>query len=146
MNSLIEKRTFTHMLILAGLAVSTAAGQSYVFDNSSNTTLKGQYFVREVVLTNLNAQGAIGEALSAIGFATFDGAGHYTFSGQFADSTSKTGTADASSSGTYAVAANGFLKISSFASKGATAFGGVGAAGPFAFTASATEQRVRYST
>jgi uncharacterized protein (TIGR03437 family) len=128
------------MLILAGLAVATAAGQTYRFDNSATATLKGQYFVREVVLTNLSAQGAIGEALSAIGIATFDGAGNYTFSGQFTDSSSQTGTASASSTGTYAVASNGFLKIASFASKGATAFGGVGAVGPSAFTASATEQ------
>jgi uncharacterized protein (TIGR03437 family) len=140
MMALIGKQTFTHMLILAGLAVATAAGQTYRFDNSANATLKGQYFVREVVLTNLSAQGAIGEALSAIGIATFDGSGNYTFSGQFADSSSKTGTAAASSTGTYAVASNGFLKIASFASKGATAFGGVGAVGPSAFTASATEQ------
>jgi uncharacterized protein (TIGR03437 family) len=140
MMALIGKRTFTHMLILAGLAVATAAGQTYRFDNSANATLKGQYFVREIVLTNLSVQGAIGEALSAIGIATFDGAGNYTFSGQLADSSSKTGTAVASSTGTYAVASNGFLKMASFASKGATAFGGVGAVGPSAFTASATEQ------
>lgn len=134
------KQTFAHMLILAGLAVLTAAGQSYHFDNSANAALKGQYFVREVVLTNLSAQGAIGEALSAIGIATFDGSGNYTFSGQLADSSVKTGTAAASSTGTYAVASNGFLRIDSFASKGSTAFGGVGAVGPSAFTASATEQ------
>jgi uncharacterized protein (TIGR03437 family) len=127
-------------LILAGLAVATAAGQTYRFDNSANATLKGQYFVREVVLTNLSAQGAIGKALSAIGNVTFDGAGNYTFSGQLADSSSRTGTATVSSTGTYSVASNGFLKIASFASKGATAFGGVGAVGPSAFTASATEQ------
>ena len=138
--ALIQNRIFTHMLVLAGLAVSTAAGQSYLFDNSANATLKGQYFVREVMLTNLSAQGEIGEAFSAIGIATFDGAGNYTFSGQLSDSSSMTGTASLSSGGVYAVAANGFLKIASFASQGATAFGGVGAVGPAAFTASATEQ------
>lgn len=115
------------------LSVAAAAGQTYVFDASANATLKGQYFVREVVLTNLSAQGAIGKALGAIGIATFDGAGKYAFSGQL------TGTGSVSSTGTYAVSSSGFLRIASFASQGATAFGGVGAVGPAAFTASATE-------
>ena len=144
--ALIERFHFTRILMLAGLAM-TAAGQSYHFDNSGNATLKGQYFVREVVLRNVSAPGGIGEALSVLGVATFDGAGNYTFSGQLADSTSKTGAGSVSCSGTYAVAANGFLKIASFAITGASpssaatfAYGGVGAVGPSAFTASATEE------
>ncbi|MGD0436942.1 MAG: hypothetical protein ABSB86_10790 [Bryobacteraceae bacterium] len=127
------------------LAVAGAAGQSYNFDNSGNATLTGQYFVREVVLLNLSAQGGIGQALSVIGIATFDGAGNYNFSGQLSNSTSTTASS-ASYSGTYAVAANGFLRIASFALAGAFpsntatfAYGGVGAVGPSAFTASATE-------
>ena len=99
--ALIERYPFTRILLLAGLAAATAAGQSYHFDNSGNATLKGQYFVREVVLRNVSAQGSIGEALSVLGIATFDGAGNYTFSGQLADSTSKEGPGSASSSGTY---------------------------------------------
>jgi uncharacterized protein (TIGR03437 family) len=145
MNS-IETRPFTRILMLAGLVAATAAGQSYKFDNSGNATLTGAYFVREVALRNLSAQGAIGEALGVTGIATFDGAGNYSFSGQLADSASKTGTASVSFSGTYAVAANGFLRIASFALTGAfpsgsvtNASGGVGAVGPSAFTASATE-------
>jgi uncharacterized protein (TIGR03437 family) len=144
--ALIERYPFTRILMLAGLATATAAGQSYHFDNSGNATLQGQYFVREVVLRNVSAQGSIGEALSVLGIATFDGAGNYTFSGQLADSASKAGPGSASSSGTYSVAANGFLKIASFAITGAFpasaatfAYGGVGAVGPSAFTASATE-------
>lgn len=135
----IEKSPFTRILMLAMLAAATAAGQTYDFDNSANATLKGQYFVREVVLLNLDAAGGIGEAIGAIGIATFDGAGNYTFSGQIADSASTSGSGSASSSGTYAVAANGFLRIASFASDGSIAYGGVGAVGPSAFTASATE-------
>ncbi len=142
----IERCPFTRILVLAALLATAAAGQSYRFDNSGNGTLKGQYFVREVVLRNVSVQGSIGGALSVIGIATFDGAGNYNFSGQFSDSASKTGTIGASYSGTYAVAANGFLKIASFALGGALsssavtfAYGGVGAVGPSAFTASATE-------
>ncbi|HEY4361009.1 MAG TPA: hypothetical protein VGN17_08570 [Bryobacteraceae bacterium] len=121
------------------LAASTAAAQSYTFDNTGNATLKGPYFVREIVLQNLNPQGAVGEALSVIGTATFDGAGNYAFTGQLADSTASAGARTYTAGGTYAVAANGFLRMASFASKGSVAFGGVGAAGPAAFTASATE-------
>jgi uncharacterized protein (TIGR03437 family) len=146
MMSFIERRPFTRILTLAGLTVSGLAGQSYQFDNSSNKTLTGQYFVREVAFRNLSAQGGIGEALSVVGIATFDGAGNYAFSGQLADSTSKTGARSAAFSGAYAVGANGFLRIASFALTGAFpssavtfAFGGVGAAGPAAFTASTTE-------
>ena len=135
---LIEKRRLARILMLAGLA-SAAAGQTYDFDNSANATLKGQYFVREVALLNLSATGGIGEAIGATGVALVDGAGNYHFSGQLADSASQTGTSSTTSSGTYAVAANGFLRIASFAGNGAIAYGGVGAVGPSAFTASATE-------
>jgi uncharacterized protein (TIGR03437 family) len=149
MMAFIERSPFTRILTLAGLMASALAGQSNQFDNSANLTLKGQYFVREVALRNLSAQGGIGEALSVVGIATFDGAGNYTFSGQLTDSASKTGAVSASFSGAYAVGANGFLRISSFALTGAFpssavtfAFGGVGAVGPAAFTASATESPV----
>jgi uncharacterized protein (TIGR03437 family) len=118
---------------MLAVAAAAALGQTYVFDNSANATLHGQYFVREVMLTNLTPQGAVGTAIGAIGITTFDGGGNYTFSGQL------TGNGSVSSTGTYAVASNGFLRIASFASQGATAFGGVGSVGPSAFTASATD-------
>lgn len=143
---LLETRPLTGILMLMGLLAATAAGQSLKFDNSGNATLQGPYFVREVALLNLTAQGGIGEAIGATGIATFDGAGHYSFSGQLADSLSASGTRSATYGGTYAVAANGFLRIASFALTGAfptssvtNAYGGVGAVGPSAFTASATE-------
>src|ERR1019366_1602551 len=149
MMAFIERRGFTRILTLAGLMASALAGQSNQFDNSANLTLKGQYFVREVALRNLSAQGGIGEALSVVGIATFDGAGNYTFSGQLTDSASKTAARSVSFSGVYALGANGFLRISSFALTGAFpsnavtfAFGGVGAVGPAAFTASAAESSV----
>ena len=135
----IERYSFTRILVLAAITAATVAGQTYHFDNGGNAALKGQYFVREVVLSNLSAQGGIGEAVSAIGIATFDGAGGYMFSGQLNDSASETGPKSTSTSGTYMAAANGFLRIASFSGNGAVAFGGVGAVGPSAFTASATE-------
>ena len=75
----IETRPFTRILMLAGLMAATAAGQSFKFDDSGNATLQGRYFVREVALLNLSAQGAIGEAIGAIGIATF-GIGSKVFS------------------------------------------------------------------
>ncbi len=87
----IERFHFTRILMLTGLAM-TAAGQSFHFDNSGNATLKGQYFVREVALRSVSAQGSIGQALSVLGVATFDGAGNYTFSGQLADSAWRSGS------------------------------------------------------
>lgn len=142
----ISRGSSIRFLALAGLVASTLAGQSYRFDNSANSTLKGAYFVREVAMRKLNAQGGIGEAISVTGIATFDQAGGYSFSGQLTDSTSKAGTQSISFKSTYSVAANGFLRIASFALTGGSpsnsatfAFGGVGAVGPAAFTASATE-------
>ena len=142
----ISRGSSIRFLALAGLVASSLAGQSYQFDNRSSSTLKGAYFVREVAFRNLSAQGGIGEAIGVTGIATFDGVGGYSFSGQLTDSTAKAGAQNASFKGAYAVAANGFLRIASFALTGASpstpvtfAFGGVGAAGPAAFTASATE-------
>jgi uncharacterized protein (TIGR03437 family) len=141
-----ERRCFVRVLLTAALAATAVIGQTFNFDSSGNATLKGQYFVRELVLRNLSAQGEIGDATGAIGIATFDGAGKYSFNGQLSSSAGIAGSASASVQGTYAVAANGLLRISSVALTGAFplsvvtfAFGGVGGVGPSAFTASATE-------
>lgn len=127
------------------LAVS-AAGQN--FDNSANARLKGSYFVREVLVTNVNAQGAVGQALSAVGTMIFDGAGDYTFTGTMMNSNPAQQNTSYSVAGNYQLAANGFLWIdstvgtytdSSGNAEPDVAYGGVGAAGPNAFVASTTE-------
>jgi hypothetical protein len=149
----ISKGSSIRFLALAGLVASSLAGQSYQFDNSSNRTLKGAYFVREVAFRNLSAQGGIGEAIAVTGIATFDQAGGYSFSGQLTDSTANAGAQNASFNGTYAVAANGFLRIASFALTGASpsnpvtfAFGGVGAVGPAASPPASPKARAPSST
>jgi uncharacterized protein (TIGR03437 family) len=138
--------------MVAGLLAAPAGAQTYnQFDNSANGTLKGNYFVREVLVTNVNGQGTVGDALSAIGTAAFDGAGNYAFNGIVMQSNPSNGEPQQTTrsyAGTYALAPNGFLQIQSLLgtyidSNGNTqidvAFGGVGAAGPNAFVASATE-------
>ncbi len=107
-------------------------------------SLKGDYFIREILLTG-GASGSITAAASVIGIATFDGKGSYTFKGQ-GNFTSGGAVASVSLSGTYGVAANGFLKISSPAQTFLDPtmpdedFGGISPVGLSAFVASATEQ------
>ncbi len=93
----------------AGLAAPAAA---QTFDNSANSQLNGQYFVRQVLTTNLDSNtSAIGRAISIIGAMIFDGNGNYTFIGQMTDSTAGTAGAAYSTTGTYAVASNGLVQI-----------------------------------
>jgi uncharacterized protein (TIGR03437 family) len=124
------------------LFVAAAAGQNP--DHSGNASLKGDYFVREVLMTG-DAGGSITAAASVIGVATFDGNGNYTFKGQ-GTSIASGANGNVSLSGTYNVASNSFLEIQSLAQTflDPTAvdvdFGGLSAIGPSAFVASATEQ------
>ncbi len=131
-------------LLIAGL-LSTAAFAQNQFDNSADATLAGNYFVRELLVTNVSAKGAIGRARSAIGTVSFNTQGGYTFNGQAMDSSVQSLVASplTVSNGTFAVAANGMLQMQSLL---ATASGnpdilrgGVGIAGPAAFVASTTE-------
>jgi uncharacterized protein (TIGR03437 family) len=110
--------------------------------------LNGAYFIREVMFTQIDATGAIGKAQSAIGSATFDGKGNYTFSGQVMDSTAGSTASTTSVTGTYKIGANHLMQLTSIFpnidTDSATAainveYGGVGAVGPAAFVASATE-------
>ena len=132
------------------LFVAAAAGQNCVpttlrpcFDSSGNASLKGDYFVREVLMTG-NTGGSITAAASVTGVATFDGKGNYTFKGQ-GTSLASGPNASVSLSGTYSVASNSFLQISSLAQAFLDPttpdedFGGLSAIGPSAFVASATE-------
>ena len=139
-------------LMAVGLVAVPAAAQTFnQFDTSANAALHGNYFVREVLLTNVTAQGTVGDAISAVGTMTFDGAGNYTFVGSVMESnpipvvtqpTARTIT------GKYSLADNGFLRIDSIvgtvdsAGTADEAYGGVGAAGPNAFVASTTESPV----
>jgi uncharacterized protein (TIGR03437 family) len=98
------------------------------FDTSNNAALHGDYFVREILITGQNNDGTIASASSAIGVATFDGNGNYTF----------TGAAGRNVTGVYGVGSNGLLFIQSFIDGTQNAYGGLSGVGPYAVVASAT--------
>jgi uncharacterized protein (TIGR03437 family) len=130
---------YIKIALIASCAIACASAQN--FDSSGNATLKGDYFLREILMTG-PGDGSVTTAGSVIGVATFDGNGNYTFKGQGATLAGGLNGA-VSLTGKYAVAANGFLVIDSLAGNLAgitdSDYGGVSAVGPSAFVASATE-------
>src|SRR5947207_14581599 len=92
------------------IAPVTLSGQAVPqnVDTSGNSLLTGTYFVRQILFTNISNTGAIGRGRSLSGTASFDGNGHYTFTGQSSDSTANSGQAqNYNFSGTYAVTSGG---------------------------------------
>src|SRR5690349_1622099 len=108
-------------------------------DTSANGSLSGNYFVRGVAVANYDPKtGNARQARSIIGVANFDGKGNYTFAGVVLDSKVGTKQQTYNTKGTYSVGGNGAFQIKDLLDTGETDFGGVGAAGPSAFVASAT--------
>jgi len=100
--------------------------------------LKGDYFLRQVLLSGVSSTSTIARARSIVGTVTFDGSGNYKFSGQMAD-TQVAQPQSYSVSGQYQLAPNGFFQIQNLIDTNDIDFGGVGAVGPSAIVASATE-------
>jgi uncharacterized protein (TIGR03437 family) len=101
-------------LLCFGLAPATLFAQAVpqTADTSGNSLLTGNYFVRQILFTNLTNAGAIGQARSLSGTAAFDGNGHYTFTGQTSDNTTNSGQAQAFNfSGAYSVTSGGLLQM-----------------------------------
>ncbi len=128
----------------AGLAALVVIGAMNIsaqpsFDSAGDATLNGDYFVRQVLLANVDQNtGTVGRALSIVGIMTFDGQGGYSFSGQQMDTS--TGSAGPYSiTGTYAVAPNGLAVIQNPIDAAQYEFGAVGVIGPTAIVASSTE-------
>jgi len=136
----IIRTVFAALPVCWFASISTFAQQ---FDNSNDTMLSGTYAVREVLVTKLSPAGAIGRSAMATGTMSFSGSGQYSFRGHILDSTVPGGPVSKTFNGTFAVAANGFLKMQSLVGvtpTGAdTLWGGVGSAGPNAFVGSATD-------
>src|ERR1700749_1942938 len=89
---------FVAVLYLSNAAPATAQ----TFDNSGNGTLKGAYFVRQVITADLDTNtSAIGRAISLTGIMTFDGQGGYSFAGQKMDTNAGSTAGSYSVSGTY---------------------------------------------
>ncbi len=125
-------------LALAGI---TASAQS--FDSSADGNLFGDYFVREVMLSDVDQNSsAVGRARSIVGTITFDGQGNYDFSGTLMDaSTGQTATITGLH-GAYQLAGNGFFAMDDLIDNTQTDFGGTGlfgTAGLTSIVASATE-------
>jgi uncharacterized protein (TIGR03437 family) len=143
--TITSKITMIHKLLrITGLAavlwaVAGSQAPAQVFDDSGNAGLNGDYFVREVLLNNIDQSTSdVGRALSIVGIMTFDGVGNYSFSGQIMDTDA--GTVQAySTTGSYALASNGMVFIQDLIDPNQSAFGGTGVIGPTAIVASATE-------
>jgi uncharacterized protein (TIGR03437 family) len=129
---------FTGILIsCAGLAIPAAA---QTFDTSGNGKLKGDYFVRQVVTTNLDPNtSAIGRAISLTGIMTFDGKGNYKFAGQELDTKAGSSAVAFNASGTYQVESNGMAQIVDPIDNTDIEYGAIAGVGPVSIVASATE-------
>lgn len=114
------------------------------FDTSGNGTVKGAYFVRQLLTANLDqTTSKINLAVSIIGTMTFDGNGNYAFSGQMMNSSNSSATAY-TTKGTYSVQSNGLTQIqnpidNSIGNGTDIEYGAVGGIGPSAIVASSTE-------
>lgn len=127
--------TFVTTVAATLLVAATAVAQNP--DSSGDGMVKGAYYVREVLMSNLS-NGAVSTGVSVAGVATFDGSGHYTFTGQ--GTSLKAGpNSSISTSGTYNVGSNGLFEMTSLADPSDVDYGGVSSVGPGAFVASATE-------
>jgi uncharacterized protein (TIGR03437 family) len=130
--------------LCAGLALPAAA---QTFDTSGNGNLNGEYFVRQVLTTDLDTNtSAIGRAISIIGVMLFDGNGNYTFIGQMSDTMAGTSGVSYSTAGTYSVASNGLAQILNPIDSYVTGmtgtdidYGAIAGVGPVSIVASATE-------
>ncbi len=133
------KSTLIHSAALAcGILPGLLTAQT--FDNSGNSLLQGNYFVRQVALDNVASSGAPARGRSLTGMFSFDGSGKFTVNGQVSDSTVSAGAAKAFTfSGTYGVSSSGVFQIQSPLSSGDFLNGGVGKS---AFVGSATESNL----
>jgi hypothetical protein len=93
-----------------------------------------------VVLSSFDGgTGKAGRARSIIGVASFDGRGNCSFGGALMDTRTGSKAQAYTVSGTYSAGANGLFQIQNPINTQYTEYGGIGAAGPSAFVASATE-------
>lgn len=130
-------------VLLAGVALAGIRASAQSFDKSADGNLFGDYFVREVMLSNVDQKtSAVGRARSIAGTITFDGQGNYMFSGTLMDSSSGQTSTITGQIGTYDLAANGLCAIADLIDNTQTDFGATGlvrTAGLPSIVASATE-------
>jgi uncharacterized protein (TIGR03437 family) len=127
------------VILLATIPFGAQAASTPAFDSSGDSMLKGSYFARWVGVDQINrGTGAFRRARSLTGTFSFDGAGHYSFTGQLSVSTQSSGAPSPStvSSGTYAVSSGGLLQLENPVDSTETLLGGIG---EDAFVASSTQ-------
>lgn len=121
------------LLVLFGtLSVATLTA---ALDSAGNGFLRGDYFVREVVISQVSSTIDIGRVQTIYGTITFDGNGFYQFRGS-----QVTGTSQAqayTTSGRYTAGANGLAEIESLVGPNRQTL--YGAIGQHAVVASMTE-------
>src|SRR5688500_2759116 len=97
------------------LPVLVGAGFAAQLDNAGNGFLRGDYFVREVIASDVSPVINIAQMRTIYGTMTFDGNGNYQFRGNQVSSTG--GNANQAQSytinGRYTVGANGLAEIES---------------------------------
>ena len=99
------KTTLLFLTILAGIPGRSFA-QSY--DSSGDGMLNGAYYVRQVIYQVNQTDGSLNDAASVYGNITFDGGGHWSFSGWSLDAAASSTTPQQfTSSGTYVISASG---------------------------------------
>src|ERR1700722_8853510 len=135
--------TWKIAVLVAEVALVRIAASAQSFDNSGDGNLFGDYFVREVMLSNLDQKtSAVGRARSIVGIITFDGQGNYSFTGTEMDTATGQQVAITGQVGVFDVAANGLVAIGDLIDNTQTDFGGTGLFGASELTsivASATE-------
>jgi Flp pilus assembly pilin Flp len=132
---------FTAFVAILCAPLTMPAG-AQTFDTRGNGSLKGDYFVRQVVTTQLDpSTSAIGRAFSLTGVMTFDGKGNYTFAGQMVDTQAGSTATPYSTSGVYSAASNGLAQIQNPLDATDTEYGAIAGLGPLAIIASAKEGR-----
>jgi uncharacterized protein (TIGR03437 family) len=136
------KHKFIGIVILLSAFALFAAGRATAqnFDSSGNSKLNGDFFVRQVITTNLDSfDSSIGRAISISGVMTFDGKGGFTFDGQKNDTKAGNAAVTFSGSGSYKVESNGMAQIQNLIDASVNEFGAVTGVGPVSIVASATE-------
>lgn len=88
-------------------SLSLNAGSTVVLQSFGNQSLTGAYFFRQVSVLTASS-GTLSDARSILGTMTFDGAGHYTYTGQLMQGTTLSAP---SGSGAYTVDAAGIVTL-----------------------------------
>lgn len=136
--NLRQSKSLFKTAVLAGLGLVIASGQTQ--DTSGNGLLQGNFHFRNVAIQSVDANMNPTQVTATYGLIAFDGAGHYTITGNQVDNTVSSGAPQTfSTTGTYAIGANGTGYIASPLYPGDTYDYEFGAVSQGVFVGSATE-------